>query len=192
MNPRNNTASTTQAPPPLAASWMLERARVLHGICLRIDRQHEAQGVPLRRAFNQAAKRLQGRCYRCDKGRSLALSAASLRRIYYRWSQARSVECLVLGYRATSRASLKPATVRQFLRFAVQAGVWSFLTAYGLLMARGKTQGRKLPSYATLLRAIPAKVRARITAEHKRRRRAHQAEQVFAAYARQLARKGGK
>ena len=165
-------------------AWMLERAEILLRACQQIQTWH-AEGMPVAEALRRLVKTLAGRTYKRASGKALGCSYNTLRRVFYRWRKQGNA-ALELHYSPTVFSDLKPATIRQFLRFAVQPGVTSFLTAYGLLMARYRTQGRKLHAYQTILKVIDARSRERIRREHQRRKAAARAERAFSRFTQTL------
>ena len=74
-----------QSPNQLAAR-QAERAKVLQRACERI-RAAVASGKPLLKTMGRVAQGLNGRPYRCDASRRLALSTKTLQRVWYVWRQ---------------------------------------------------------------------------------------------------------
>jgi hypothetical protein len=107
---KNPRPSSNQLP-----AWHMERAQKLQRACERI-RAAVASGEPLQKTIRRVARSLNGRPYRCDASRRLALSPKTLYRVWYAWRHGGEVPAVFkLNYFV--RPSSVPASV--MIRFVV-------------------------------------------------------------------------
>lgn len=110
--------------------WMKERARLLHRICLAIQRRRDA-GRSLKDAMKQPAWYFsKERFYRCDRARRIQLGRGSLVRFYYLWlASGKSPSAFRLAY-VVKRLPVTRQNLKQFLKVCAMTGTRSMRAAY--------------------------------------------------------------
>jgi hypothetical protein len=108
---------------------MRERARLLHRICVAIQKRRDA-GRSLKDAMAQPSWYWsKPRFYRCDNTRRVRLGRGSVVRFYYLWrANGRSSEVFKLGY-VVKRQPVARKTVREFLEACAMTGTRSMSAA---------------------------------------------------------------
>jgi hypothetical protein len=134
-------------------AWQSERAyKKLQRACLRIKAAIQ-RGEPITRTIRRVARSMNGKPYRCDPSRRLALSPASLRRFWDKWRRGGEVPAaFALNYFPSHRIVYASLLI-QFVNLCTAREFRNFKTAWQVFCAPGR-RGKK-PTYDTLLRNLP-------------------------------------
>ncbi len=170
--------SSKGARPLLTQKRAAERVRILLAIVRAID-VHAAAGRPVAAQCQKFAARWKGRVYRCDPSRWVALSAETLRRVYYgRWLRSgRQVEALQFRYGANVPKFTLTLSQRRKIRTALRTCT-SWAQLYATIFPR--RSGR--PSDRIFRRAFDAPERQTISSVFAARRQSRALERRFAQW----------
>lgn len=90
------------------SGWQAERALKLHRACLSVQ-VAVRRGENVGRAIYRVSRRLNGRPFKCDPSRCVALSAKTMRRIWDAWRHGGEVPAAFkLNWNPRRRARLNP------------------------------------------------------------------------------------
>ena len=127
----------------------MERAKILQRACERI-RTAVAAGKPIQKNIRRVARRLNGRPYRCDTSRRLALSPKTLRRVWDDWRRGGEVPAAFALNFNPHRKFIPAAVLVQFAEFCANnhqrslACAWRKFSARAGSFGRGRRTGRRL------------------------------------------------
>jgi len=156
-----------EAMKPLLASnslpaWQTERVEKLHRACLSVQSAVN-RGEYVSRAIYHVSRRLNGRPYKCDPSRRMALANSTMRAIWDTWRKDGMVPAaLRLNYYSGNRIIYAPLLIR-FLNFCAE---WHWKTYKAAWAAFCVCENQKL-SYGTLLRYLPEKCFKEFRRRHK-------------------------
>jgi hypothetical protein len=107
-----------------------EREAILQRLCIWIETK-VSQGKKVRPLARLAARRWNGKAFRCDPSRKLTLSANRLVALYYKWQQAgRTSQALARGYAPANRRPVTSKEQGRFLKHASAPGTLTFAAAW--------------------------------------------------------------
>ena len=121
----------------LIPAWQRERAKKLQRSCRTIKAaiQH---GEKIGRVIRRLSRRHNGRCFKCDPARQLALTEGTLRRMWDKWKVSENPTAFRLNY--FSKPSAVPAAVLvDFAVFCSGIPQRSFASAWRLYSNQNKT-----------------------------------------------------
>ena len=99
-----------------AIQWQTEKANKLQRACHSIQTAIE-RGQPIQRTIRRVARSLDGRPFKCEPARRLALSSASLRRAWDKWKRSGEVPAAFkLNFRSRPPYGPRPLLIR-FVEF---------------------------------------------------------------------------
>jgi len=144
------------------SAWQDERANRLQRACRRLQSAIQG-GKPIQKAIRRVARNLNGKPFRCDPSRRLALSPASLRRHWDKWKRSGEVPAaFALKYTASRSAIAAPVLVR-FTEYCSRTchksmrAAWLKFCARGGNAGPGQRQGKPLKiSFDQLYHNFPA------------------------------------
>lgn len=135
-----------------SGDWQKERATRLHRLCNWIETK-VSQGKKVRPLTRLAARRWNGKPFRCDPSRKLTLSAGRLATLFYQWLGAgKTPESVALHYNPSNRRIVSRREIARFVRHAAAPGTFTFAAAFAAM------QRTRPVSYSAthFFRAIPA------------------------------------
>jgi hypothetical protein len=122
-------------------AWQTERANKLHRACLSLQ-QAISCGETKSKALRRVARNFNGRKFKSDPARHMALCAGSLRRLFKVWKRGGEVpSALIIQYRPRRAAIPAPLLVR-FTDFCSRTRHPHMLAAWQKFSARGGSFGR--------------------------------------------------
>jgi hypothetical protein len=133
-----------------AAPWQMERAKRLHVICGHVAARVQ-RGEKIGRALKVFARRWDGKPFTTRRGKCLALSTTTLRRLYAVWRKGgRCTAVFRMGYRPGLPKKATPELVNEFRALCRAPGITSMMAAYRKLPQKDRV------SYRSLTRVLPA------------------------------------
>lgn len=96
------------------SNWQTERAKILQRACRSIKAAAQ-RGAPIGRAIRRTARRYNGRPFKCDPARRLAVSSKSLRRHWDAWRRGGE---LPAAFRLQFKSRPSAVTAPVMIRFA--------------------------------------------------------------------------
>ena len=125
---------------PLSA-WQLERAALLHRACKSVQWRIN-HGQRKRKAFRRVSNYLNGRSFRCDPKRHLALTEGTLRRLFAKWKHGGEIPAAFkLNYHVRQPSIPAPVFVR-FAEFCASQPLPSVRAAWENFCRRRGSFGR--------------------------------------------------
>lgn len=114
-------------------AWQKEREAILQRLCQRIEDQ-VSQGKKVRPLIWRAARRWNGKPFRCDPSRTLALSPGGFNKLFYNWRRnGRTAQSFALKFNPANRRPVTPQQVTRFVRHASQPGTFTFAAAFAAM-----------------------------------------------------------
>lgn len=121
-------------------TWQIERAKILHRICRRIQSRKTA-GNSIRKTVKRISRHWNGKPLKCDPARRLALAPATLYYLYRTWRLCgETPNALFLKYGPGNRR-LPARVVIRFVNFCADRDFPSFKAAWLAFCQRGGNAG---------------------------------------------------
>lgn len=161
------------APDHSQNDWQHQREQILHRACQGVQTRIE-HGEKPRKAFRRVSRNCDGRRYKCDPKRRLALAESTLRAHYRKWRKSGEVPAAFrLHYRPRRLVFTAPVLIR-FLNFIVEnpqrsrRQAWRKFARLGGNFGSGRRAGKPLKiSVSQLCYNFPASWFSQIRTEQK-------------------------
>jgi len=131
-----------------SGDWQKERANILQRLCMSIEKQ-ASQGRKVRPLIHRAARRWNGKPFRCDPKRTLTLSAGRLTALFYKWRRETKTAGVFALHYTPRRERVAKSFLLKFVNYCSVPRSRSLRAVWNEMAAHS---GKQPISYTTALR----------------------------------------